>query len=231
VGVVYTWSRAMDMGDNSTYNGLTFAYPSYWARDWAAAGYDRTHNFELWSTYELPFGKGHKLASSGPAAWIIGGWQANAIFTAASGTPFTITSSAAFNAPGNTETANQMLPTVQILGNAGPGQLWFNTAAYAAPTAVNGVIPFGNTGRNSLRGPGYFELDGSVFRDFPIRESLKLQFRAESFAITNTPIFGNPGNALGSGTFGQITSLAASANGVSNGGGYRIMRLGLRLSF
>ncbi|MGA3025447.1 MAG: TonB-dependent receptor [Bryobacteraceae bacterium] len=231
VGAVYTWSRAMDMGDNSTYNGLTFAYPTYWARNWAAAGYDRTHNFELWTAYELPFGKGHKYLQSGIGAWVLGGWQANAIFSAASGTPFTITSSAAFNAPGNTETANQILPTVQIPGNVGPGQLWFNTAAYAAPTAVNGVIPFGNTGRNSLRGPGYFQLDGSVFRDFPIKENIKLQFRAESFAITNTPIFGNPGSALGSGTFGQITSLAASANGVSNGGGYRIMRLGLRLSF
>jgi len=232
VGAVYTWSRAMDMGDNSTYNGLTFAYPTYWARNWAAAGYDRTQNFELWSTYELPFGKGHKYVSSGPAAWILGGWQTNAIFSAASGTPFTITSSAAFNAPGNTETANQVLPSVQILGNVGPGQLWFNPAAYAAPTAgPNGVIPFGNTGRNSLRGPGYFQLDGSVFRDFPIRESIKLQLRAEAFGLTNTPIFSNPQGNVNSGSFGQITSVAVSANGVSNGGGYRILRIGMRLSF
>ena len=58
-----------------------------------------------------------------------------------------------------------------------------------------------------------------------------LQFRAESIAVTHTPIFGNPGNTLGSSTFGQITSTAVSANGVNTGGGNRVIHLALNLSF
>ena len=51
------------------------------------------------------------------------------------------------------------------------------------------------------------------------------------FSVTNTPIFGNPGGQQGSSTFGQITGAAVSANGVSTGGGSRVIRLGLKLSF
>lgn len=146
---------------NSTYNGLVFAYPAYWARDWATAGYDRTQNFELWSIYELPFGKSHAMLQHGIAAAIFGGWQVNAVFTAASGTPFTVTSNAALNGPGNREVAEQVLPSVEILGGIGSGQSWFNPKAYANPAQNT----FGNSGRDSLRGPGFFELDASLFRD------------------------------------------------------------------
>lgn len=228
LGANYTWSRVMDYSDNSTYNGLVFAYPAYWARDWAAAGYDRTQNFELWAIYELPFGKGHSMLQHGIAAAVLGGWQVNTVFTAASGTPFNVTSNAALNGPGNTEVAEQVLPDVQILGGIGSGEPWFNPLAYANPAQNT----FGNSGRNSLRGPGFFELDASLFRDFSPSEKFKLQLRAESFAITNSPIFANPNaNVSTTSNFGQITSLAVAANGVTAGGGYRIIRLGMRLSF
>jgi hypothetical protein len=227
LGANYTWSRAMNFGDDSTYNGLTFAYPVYWPRNWAAAGYDRTHNFQMWVVYELPFGKNHRFVQEGPASWILGGWQANTIFSAASGTPFTVTTTANANAPGNTNTANQVASSVAILGNVGPGQQWFDATAYAAPAA--GTL--GNTGRNSLRGPGFFELDAAMFRSFTFLEKYSLQFKAQAFAVTNTPIFGNPNAQQGGNNFGQITSLAASANGVSNGGGYRIMQLALKFEF
>ncbi|MBV8897856.1 MAG: TonB-dependent receptor [Acidobacteriaceae bacterium] len=228
MGVSYTRSRTLDMGDNSTYNALSFSYPAYRSRNWAPAGYDRPNDLSIWAIYELPFGKGHNMLQHGIAAAILGGWQVNTVFTAANGTPFTVTSNTAINAPGNIETAQQILPSVQILGGIGAGQPWFNPAAFANPAQNT----FGNSGRNSLRGPGFFELDASLFRDFSPSEKFKLQLRAESFAITNSPIFGNPAaNVSTTSSFGQITSLAASANGVSTGGGYRIIRLGMRFSF
>jgi hypothetical protein len=229
IGVVYTYSHAMDYGDNSTYNGLTFAYPTYWLRDRADAGYDRTHNFQAWTVYELPFGKGHRLVTTGPASKILGGWEFNNILSAASGTPFTVTASGTIlNAPGNTEVANQVLPTVAKPGAIGPGQLWFNTAAFGTPSSGT----FGNLGRNSMRGPGYFEWDTGLFRNFNLfSEKYQLQFRAESIAVTNTPIFSNPGATIGSSTFGQITSTAVSANGVNTGGGNRVIRLALKFYF
>jgi len=76
--------------------------------------------------------------------------------------------------------------------------------------------------QNGVSRRRYFELDSAIFRDFPIWERYTLEFKAQAFAVTNTPIYGNPNAQQGSGSFGQITSLAASANGVSNGGGYRI---------
>jgi hypothetical protein len=232
VGVVYTYSRAMDMGDNSTYNGLTFAYPAYWSRDWAAAGYDRTHNLEIWTAYTLPFGKGQKYVQTGVGAWVLGGWQINNIFTAASGTPFTVTTASnTSNAPGNTVTAEEVA-AVQFPGNVGPGQQWFTVGTTANPVfKIPATNTLGNTGRNYLRGPGYFELDSAVFRTFPIKENLGLTFKAQAFAVTNTPIFGNPNASVGGSSFGQITSLAVSANGVTDGGGYRILQLALKLEF
>ncbi len=230
VGVVYSYSHTMDYGDDSTYNGLVFAYPTYWSRDRSDAGYDRTNNFELFTVYDLPFGKGHRLVTTGVASWILGGWQFNNILTAASGTPFTVqASNSILNAPGNTEVANQILPTVQkTKSNIGNGQLWFNTAAFASPASGT----FGNVGRNSMRGPGFYEWDTGLFRTFNLfSEKYQLQFRAESIAVTNSPIFGNPGNTIGSSTFGQITSTAVSANGVNTGGGNRVIRLALKLMF
>ncbi|MGA8597835.1 MAG: TonB-dependent receptor [Bryobacteraceae bacterium] len=220
IGMSYVYSKAMDYADNSTYNGLTFAYPTYWQRNWALAGYDRTHNFELWSVYELPFGPGKKFASQGIVSRIVGGWQLNAILTRASGLPFTVTSSSTpCNCPGNTEVASQVLPSVQILGGHGSGDPYFNTAAYAPVTTA----VFGNSGRNSLRGPGLFDLDLGVFRTFDLTERFKLQFRAESFAITNTAQFANPSVlSVGNSGFGNITSV---------NGGNRTIRLGMRFSF
>ena len=103
-----------------------------------------------------------KLASSGIASAIAGGWQVNWILSRTSGTPFTVaTSGTSVNAPGNTQTADQVKPEVAILGGHGVGSAVLRSARVRAVTAVR----FGNTGRNILRGPGVFNLDGSVFRE------------------------------------------------------------------
>ena len=170
--------------------------------------------------YELPFGAGRRFASSSRAfSAIAGGWQVNGIFGAYSGNPFTITASgASLNAPGNTQTADQVKHNVDILGAVGPGQLWFDTSAFAAVTAVR----YGTSGRNIVRGPGAVRLDGSLFRQFRINERVNMQFRAEAFNIPNHAQFNNPGNAVNSANFGMITS----AKPVE-----RQFRLGLRLGF
>jgi len=227
-GAVYTFSRAIDYSDNDD-AALTFPFPADWSRNKALAGYDRTHNFELYGTYELPFGHGHALASQGILAAIVGGWQVNAILTRASGTPFTVTASGtSLNAPGSTQTADQVLPTVQILGDIGPNSSYFNPLAFAPVTAAR----FGTSGRDILRGPGLFNLDGSVFRTFRLRENIHLQFRAESFGLTNTPQFSNPGANVSSATFsnGSIKAL----NGftvISSSTGERQLRFALKLLF
>ena len=144
---------------------------------------------------------GDSVGGRGLLNHIAGGWQVNGIMSLVSGTPFTVSSSlTALNSPANAQTANQVLPTVDIYGGITP---YFNPKAFAAPV---GAGVFGNTGRDILRGPGYFNLDSSIFRSFRINERFKLQFRTEAFGTTNTPHFGNPAATVSSGGFGNITS-------------------------
>jgi hypothetical protein len=170
--------------------------------NYGPASYDRTHMLNLTHIYELPFGPGKDYLKSGLLSHIIGSWQLNGVFRAVTGTPVNITASASpCNCPGNRNYADALYPTT-ILGGRGPGALWFDKSAFAAP----GRNRFGNVGRNSVRGPGYGAYDFSVFRTFAVRESVKFEFRAEAFNLTNTPIWDNPNGNFNSGTFGQIRS-------------------------
>lgn len=230
VGLTYTYSKAMGYADNSD-SGLTFHSVSQWARNRALTGFDRTHNLQLFGVYELPFGAGKRWATSGPASWLAGGWQVNGIMTRMSGTPFTVTSAgASLNAPGNTQTADLVKSSVGILGGIGRGASWFDPLAFAPVTAVR----YGTVGRNSMRGPGVFNFDASLFRNFKITERFKLQFRTEVFNLTNTPAFNNPGanassptrrpdgSIINSNGFSEITSAQATE---------RQFRFALRLTF
>lgn len=188
-GMAYTLSKAMNYADNSD-SGLTWNHEPLWERNWALAGFDRPHNLQLYGVYQLPFGREGRWAKDGLPALIAGGWQLNGVLSATSGTPFTVTSAAtSVNAPGNTQTADQVLDTVTILGGVGRGNSYFDPKAFAPVTAVR----FGNSGRNALRGPGVLNIDASVFRDFKIALGMTLQFRAEVFNLTNRPAFNNPG--------------------------------------
>ena len=77
-----------------------------------------------------------------------------------------------------------------------------NASAYALPAPYT----FGNTARNSLRGPGFVNFDVSLFKNFYLRESVKVQIRAESFNILNHPSFSNPSATFNTGAFGSVTS-------------------------
>ena len=79
-----------------------------------------------------------------------------------------------------------------------------------------------------MRGPGVVNTDLSLYRTFKLKERLNLQFRAESFNLSNTPHFANPsGNANGS-TFGKILSTQSGGDAI---GRSRELRFGLRLGF
>jgi hypothetical protein len=120
-----------------------------------------SHIISRQASSELPAGRGKKFANSGAARWIFGDWQINGVFAAYSGRPFNVTAAAgALNAPGNTQTADQVKPVVEKLGGVGPGQPFYDTSAFAAPVGVR----FGTSGRNILRGPGAVNLDLGVFR-------------------------------------------------------------------
>ncbi len=134
------------------------------------------------------------------------------------------------NAPGNTQTADQIVSRVAILGGHGNGQPYFDPNAFAPVNAVR----FGNSGRNILRGPGFFNLDASLFRNFRLTERFTLQFRTEAFGVTNTPQFGQPGATVSSATRNPADNSIRALNGygeITGAGGERQFRFALKLIF
>jgi hypothetical protein len=148
------------------------------------------------------------------------------------------------NSPGNYQTADQVGP-LNILGGIGPAPVtgaspvcqptdlschYFDPSAFA-PVPGN-QIRFGNTGRNIVRGPGLFNLDASMFRNFKVTERVNLQIRAEMFGATNTPHYNNPGTDVTvPSTFGVITSTLTTAGRGTGTGGERQAWLAARVSF
>jgi hypothetical protein len=241
IGLTYTLSKAINSDDNEEANGtitekggyLFWPYPEYRNRNKALASYDRTHNMTIYGIYELPFGANKRWAQRGKLKTIGEGWQVNWMLQRASGTPLTLFgSSSSINAPGNEQTVDKVAP-IHILGNSGPIPGSGVTCAatdischYFDPTSFrtvpNGEMRFGNTGRNILRGPGFFNLDASLFRNFKINEKTTFQFRMEVFGVTNTPHLGNPGTDITDpSTFGVITSTLNLAGRGSGLGGER----------
>jgi hypothetical protein len=129
-------------------------------------------------------------------------------------------SGATLRAPGNTQRPD-VSGTPAILGNVGPGQLWFDTSVFSSPAPNT----FGNAPRNGvIDGPKFVNLDATLAKLFSFPHGVKGEFRADVFNVTNTPHFDRPGGTYLSATFGQIT---ATAPGLDQ----RSMRFGFRLTF
>ena len=217
----YTFGKGMGFqtGDDG---GLAFYINQ--RRDYARNEFDRTHTFVQSVVYDLPFGKGKRLVSSGAGAAVLGGWRVSSFLTLMTGLPLFFTdSSSSLQAPGNTQTPDLVAP-VKILHGIGPGNPWFTTSSFAAAAAAT----FGNVGRNYLTGPGFFNLDASLFKSIQFTERYNLELRLEAFGATNTPQFffaSNGGSAAGltrsSSSFGQITSAS----------GGRQLELGAKFNF
>ncbi len=230
MGFSYTWSKAIGYADNGD-SGLTFQWQPIWERNRAVANFDRTHNASFFGVYDLPFGRGKKMLTSGFVSKLVSNWQINWLMQAMTGTPFTVTSDASsLNAPGaGTQTADQVLGEVRIIGQYGRGGNYFDPNAFRPITTAR----FGNSGRNLLRGPNFFNLDSSVFRRFQIIERLTMELRAEAFGTTNTPQFNNPGanaSALTRNPDGSIRALNGFTE-VTGAGGSRQYRFSAKFFF
>jgi outer membrane receptor protein involved in Fe transport len=199
---------------------------------------DRTHNVQTSFVVELPFGPGKRfLSNGGVAGAIAGGWQVNGLFGAYSGKPFSVTADGtSLQLNGSNQMADQVKPDVAILGEIGAGKSWFDPLAFRAVSDAR----FGNAGYDSMRGPGYVNLDLSFFRDFSLRQSRTLQFRVEIFNVTNTPHFANPSanvsnlqlNADGTiRSLGGFSSVTGTTNSGREGIDERLVRVGIRLGF
>jgi hypothetical protein len=242
----YTWSKALndatgysEEGDNQGYSD---ADPFHLRQtEYGAGENDIRNRFALSANYEFQYGK----TWTGVRKLALTGYHVNTIAVWQSGKPFSILNgggnndNTSFVDPNTGKTVNEAFGDRAVPNNGGgrdrPNQIadphgnrslhqFFNTAAFAPqPTGTIGSVQ-----RNSLYGPNFRHIDLSLFKDFPVREGLNVQFRAESYNISNTPSYIIPlgsGNAqLGNTAFGTVTNFDPNYNP-------RLYQFALKLQF
>jgi carboxypeptidase family protein/TonB-dependent receptor-like protein len=205
----YTFAKALsDSGGPGGACGGCGTVTNDAGRDYGPSDYMVKHRFTFTANYELPFGKNLK----GVVAQVVKGWQVNGIYAYGTGQPFSILDGGcAQNSFGVTSCRPNVVAASSITQD---NNQWFDVTQFRRQTLGTA----GNLGRNTLTMPRNVRLDLSLFKDFRITESTKLQFRAEGFNVTNTPLFGIPGSTISTlvggvptnaGNFGRITSTNA----------------------
>ena len=214
----YTWGKGLSYqtGDDG---GLWTYYDQQ--RSYARTDFDRTQTFVQSYVYDLPFGVGRKWLTQGALARALGGWQVNGIFTADTGTPLTFgANGGVLNTPGTPQTADQVGP-YQVLGGINVpsqgGRPYFLQSSFVQPTGVR----LGSSGRNIVSGPGFYNLDFSIFKIVSFNERIRMEIRGESFSVLNNPHFSNPDTGVADQNFGYITGA----------GGARGLQLGAKITF
>jgi hypothetical protein len=201
--VAYTYSKSLDENDGwFGAEGKNVADPYNPRGSLSPAGWDIPQYLTVNANYELPFGKGKQFSSSNHTVdYIVGNWQMNGILTVRSGQRYSVQYSGGDQAnTGNAGWAGY--EQADLVGDPNSGTCpngahvhtqycWFNTNAFAPPAFGS----FGSLRPDAFQAQRYWNTDFSVFRDFPLwGEQHKLQFRAESYNLFNTIIFGAPNN-------------------------------------
>jgi hypothetical protein len=238
----YTFSKSIDLG--STTEGGTFTgfiintfNPSQMR---GVSSYDTTHAVNANFVYDLPFGRGKRFGATMNKALnaIVGGWEVSGLYRQTSGLPLTITNGQRWptnwNLGGNATPNGQPIPQIVSTGNAvggGGPNLWENPAAAFA--AFQETFAGQSGGRTNLRGQGLFNIDSGVYKNFtmPWSEHQKLQFRWESYNLTNSVQF-DPASGAGSGNSPSTTQSSSSFGKLNTQlGSPRQMQFALRFSW
>ena len=225
VQVSYTVAKTLSNGgDDSTrfYTSLALAPWWDWSRARGPAYFDRPQRLAVMFVQDLP-----KVVASGPAAHVLNNWAVTGLLIVQSGIPMSVTNTTSGQGLGGAATD----PTAALYSNVISGvplltagsvkdnlYNYINKAAWSKAPAGN----VGNSGRGMIRGPGQANLDFSVFKNIPIHEKTKLEFRTEFFNIMNHANFGNPTTSMDSASFGQISSTTVNA---------RLIQFALKLTF
>ena len=256
----YTYSHSID--DASSAGDTSFLNSYDLAANRASSNFDQRHVFTLSYIYDLPFFR----TGAGLTRTLLGGWQWSGITAIQTGTPYSVTNAGdgiavpADNAGVANGTGTGSRPDLIGNPNAGVGNgtanlggtqfgpLYANPAAFAAPQGLT----FGDAGRNIVRNPRQTNFDMAIYKQFRVRESMSLQFRAEAFNVFNHTEFayvggdaGSAGNNSPIGSFTNSVGCYAGPNNSANdpsclGGGLfrpalaheaRILQLALKFIF
>ncbi len=201
----YTWSKLLDDASDPGATVSEYNLPQN-VRNLSAekglSSFNHTHRFVASFLYDIPFPSSALV----PLRRLFADWQAGGIATVQSGAPFTVNlaTDQANIGPGPAQRPD-LISNPNDFPQRGPNQ-WFNTASFTLPA----LYTFGNAGRNIVTGPGLADADLSLQRDFPIRETQHLIFRAEFFNALNHPNFDTPNRIAFTPNFGRIFSAEPS---------------------
>jgi hypothetical protein len=212
----YTWSRTVDTSSGwFDAEGGIGGRPvqNYWDKGDARAtsSYDIPHILTWASIWELPFGQGKRWLKDGAASWILGNWQLSWMLLARSGQPATVT---AGGDPANLGFSNYS--RADLVGDPDvddpTADMWFNTDAFKAP-----VNAFGNSDRNVIRAPSFWNVDFTLQKNIPLRGASRLELRVEMFNVFNHINDGNPTVDITNANFGKITGMLSRPRQVQFG--------------
>jgi hypothetical protein len=227
--VSYTLSKCMS--NNTGYYG-TWSYARssntaspYWQNvydpgaEWSPCYYDATHTLTSYAIYDLPFGRGRQYGNNMNKAVdaVVGGWTVSPIMSLHTGFPM-----AMYNLSGdptgtlsggirpNCDGSNQVYGRRDFtLAGGGGGYIWFNPANY-----TNNTSGFGTCAPQlgGLRGPGYYNWDISLQKNFQLTERFRLQFRSDFLNAFNRVNLGAPNTTVDESNTGQITTSQPARN-------------------
>jgi hypothetical protein len=209
--LAYTNSKLIDESSGRVFGVTSFQPPVQNAYNLKAerslSEGDVAQRLVISHTVNLPFGRRERWLgnASAFANGVLGGWSLNGALTVHSGYPLALTSignSGIFNAvlrPNSAGRSAKLETDIQSRLAK-----YFDTSSFTVPAPFT----LGSLSRTlpDVRGPGRFNYDLNLSKQFVIKEPLVLQFRAEAFNLTNTPYFGAPGVQLGATNFGVIAT-------------------------
>lgn len=200
----YTWSHSLD--DMTVYRSRLPQNSRDLKGDYGNSDYDTRNNFNGAVFYNLP------RLGRGPG-WVSSGWQVNGAATFHGGLPFNIATSSDNSGTG------EKYQRPNFVGNpfqgvthstiVSSGIQWVNPAAFATPARGT----YGDLRRNQIFGPGFEDVDLSVFKNTKLWDRATLQLRAEMFNLFNRNNYAQPGGTFGSSSFGKVSDTIGDANG------------------
>jgi hypothetical protein len=214
----YTFSKSIDNASYSYVGGNDGGPDPLNLRvNRAVSDFDAPHRLVVSGVWELPKLQGQNVI----VRELLGGWQNNGIFTIRSGNPDTVVSGIDTNVDGvGGDFADYTYTGWKVSGDRSKQDKineWFDTSAFSV--AAPGT--YGTGRRNQIRSSGAWNLDYSLFKNFPIKDLMRLQFRGELFNAFNHANLGDPNVNVNSPNFGTITSASQP----------RITQLALKLIF
>jgi hypothetical protein len=224
----YTLSKAQNMADEDGWVGLSWNHPLKFEDNFALAGFDRTHVFQMGFVYGLPFFKD----ASSLSGKLLGGWQLNGIHAWYSGTPYGIGgTNNALNCQGcGGALINFSGGDPKPVGRVGAysTETYYDKSLFVQPTGL-GREGFGTSKRNQFRRPRVWNTDLSLFKQFRVTERFVPEFRLEMANVFNHVNWGAPVTGFTALNFLQFTP--GSAESGTNSPGARRVQMGVRVQF